>query len=254
MVFRNVRRIRKGLRGIPALLQGYPLAFNPAKKLLIDTALRSSREPRSFADLGGVWGIDAAYTFYLLKTYPIRAAYLVDTDFTPAVIQKAKRYPQLTLVQENFGSASALSRIGRVDFVLLFDVLLHQVAPDWDEVLRRVAGVTNCLVIFNQQLIEREDTVRLVDLGLDEYFRLVHFDRNEGAYKEWVDNLDQVHPQHKRPWRDIHNVWQWGITDRDLLRLMDLLGFELEYRKNHGRFSDFDAFENHAFVFRKRSP
>jgi hypothetical protein len=244
------RKLRKGLRGLPGWLKGYPLVFNPDKKLLLDAAIRPGM--KSFADLGGVWGVDAAYTFYLLDHYAIDSAFLVDTDFTPALLRRAKTYPRLQILQGNFGSADIASRIGSVDFLVLFDVLLHQVDPDWDDILRMYSGITKCFVIFNQQLVDREHAVRLVDLGLDEYFRLVRFNRRKGIYKEWVDHLTEIHPRHQRPWRDVHNVWQWGITDQDLLRVMEELRFELIYRKNHGRFSDFEAFENHAFIFRKR--
>jgi hypothetical protein len=139
-----------------------------------------------------------------------------------------------------------------VDAILLFDVLLHQVDPNWDEILRMYSKATSRFLIFNQQLIDGDRTIRLLERGLDEYFRLVPFDRHREVYRDLVEHFDEIHPRYGRPWRDVHNVWQWGITDADLLRVMDELGFELRYRRNHGRFSNFDAFENHAFLFRKR--
>ena len=55
--------------------------------------------------------------------------------------------------------------------------------------------------------------------------------------------MHEMHPQHKRPWRDIHNVWQWGITDRDLVSKLEGLGFRMQYYKNCGRFGDLPNFE-----------
>ena len=62
----------------------------------------------------------------------------------------------------------------------------------------------------------------------------------------------EVHPQHNRIYRDIHNVWQWGITDSDLIARMESLGFSLQFYKNAGAFGTLKNFENHAFVFSRR--
>ena len=113
----------------------YPWYFNYDKKDLIDLAFRiATPSPRSFADLGGVWGVNAAYTFYSLDRHAITSAHLVDTNFTPVVLEKSKRYDKLNLVEGNFGDARSVEKVGKVDAVFLFDVLLHQVKPDWDEI------------------------------------------------------------------------------------------------------------------------
>jgi hypothetical protein len=64
--------------------------------------------------------------------------------------------------------------------------------------------------------------------------------------------MSDVHPQHQRPWRDIHNVWQWGIADDDLIATLTGLGFALQYFRNYGQLGQLESFENHGFVFRKR--
>ena len=61
----------------------------------------------------------------------------------------------------------------------------------------------------------------------------------------------EIHPRHNRIWRDIHNVWQWGITNHDLLAKMESLGFTLKYHKNNGQFGNLSNFQNHGFVFKK---
>jgi hypothetical protein len=228
------------------------MAINPDKLELIDYT-HDHLGLSSFADLGGVWGVDGAYTFYALERHhPARAA-LVDTDFTPAVREQQPRFPMLSLIESNFGAADVPARIGPVDAVFLFDVLLHQVSPNWDQVLEMYAMVARTFVVFNQQFQASERTVRLLDLGEEEYFRNVPHDRQHPTYRALFDHPQEIHPQHQRPWRDIHNVWQWGIVDDDLLAVMKRLGYRLEFFKNCGRFCDLPNFENHAFVFHRRS-
>lgn len=207
---------------------------------------------RSFADLGGVWRIHAGYTFYALREWPIERAYLVDTGSTPRVMLKRMLYPRLKLIKSNFGDASVPRAIGPVDTIFLFDVLLHQVAPNWDDILRMYAKTTRSFIIYNQQYIGSK-TVRLLDLGEEEYFRNVPHPREQEEYRLLFSRLDQMHPEHKRPYRDIHNIWQWGITDQDLVRVLREEGFEQVLYKNHGMWGNLKNFEGHAFVFVKRS-
>lgn len=77
-------------------------------------------------------------------------------------------------------------------------------------------------------------------------------DSDSFIYKKLFEIPNEVHPQHNKPWGDIHNVWQWGITDKDLVRIMNQLGFDLVYYRNYGQFCDFKSFENHAFVFLRK--
>ena len=135
--------------------------------------------------------------------------------------------------------------------VLLFDVLLHQVSPDWNEVVAMYAPVTRCFLVFNQQFVAGERTVRLVDLGVDEYFRHVRFPRTSPGYRDLVERPLAIHPEHGRPYRDVHHLWQWGITDHDLISTFAAHRFRAVHRENCGRFGDFPSFENHAFIFWK---
>ncbi len=217
------------------------------KTALIDHACREIGI-RSFADLGGVWGVHGAYTFYGLKSGRIDKAYLADTDFTAIVKLRRLLYPQLQLVRGNFGNPDVARSIGAVDTIFLFDVLLHQVAPDWDEIIRMYAKKTNSFIIYNQQYIGSK-TVRLLELGEDEYFRNVPHSRNLGEYNTLFTKLDQIHPLHQRPYRDIFNIWQWGITDDDLVRVMMEQGFARYYYKNYGQWGGLRNFEGHAFIF-----
>lgn len=247
-----MRLLRLIVTELLKLAQGLPKNFNLNKKALIDYTYRHCHPvPASFADLGGIWNVDGAYTFYTLRKYGAKYAFLVDANFTEPSIQKSRSEGNLKLIQGNFGEESVVEQIGRVDAIFLFDVLLHQVNPNWDEILENYSERTKYFVVYNQQWIGSENTVRLMDLGRDEYFKNVPHNENQPTYKVLFDRMNEIHPQHKRIWRDIYTVWQWGITDRDLLRAAENLGYKMLYYKNCGRFGSLPNIENHAFVFQK---
>lgn len=246
-------------RGRALVRPGSPLEaygwLDQARRDLIDFAISEYRA-RSFADLGGVWGVDGGYTFYALEklrtTCGGGAGVLVDTDFTPVVRERLPGYPELRIIQGNFGDQATVDQVGDVDVVFLFDTLLHQVNPDWDQILGLYAPHTKFFLIHNQQYTA-ERTVRLLDLGEEEYFRNAYrganVDREKPPYDRLFEKLDEINPKHGRPWRDIHEIWQWGITDDDLVAKLRSLGFTLDLFRNLGRFKDLERFERHAFAF-----
>lgn len=59
----------------------------------------------------------------------------------------------------NFIEAKTISKIKNVDAIYLFDMLLHQVNPDWNEVLKLYSDKTKYFVIFNQMFTKAEKTV-----------------------------------------------------------------------------------------------
>ncbi len=226
------------------------LHFNGNKKLLIDRAFaHSSRRSSSFADLGGIWKVNGAYTFYALQNFEVEQAWLVDTHFSEASRRKSLGHPNLKLVESNFGDAAIAERIGEVDAVFLFDVLLHQVAPDWDELLSLYAKRTKQFLICNPQWTGPGETLRLLDLERDEYFRQIPGRVQQQLYRELFEKMHETHPTHNRPWRDVHHFWQWGITDQALIAKMRELGFEMTFYKNFGRFGSLPNFESHGFLF-----
>jgi hypothetical protein len=227
----------------------YP-TLNSEKLELINFAFQS-QNAHSFADLGGVWGVDGGYTFYTLDMFNPTKAVLVDTHPSDLVLQQSENYSQLGFIKGNFGDRFVSEKVGQVDAVFLFDVLLHQVAPDWNEVLELYSDQTRCFLIFNQQWVGSNSTVRLLDLGEDEYFLNVPHTRDESPYDDLFQKLDQKHPDHERAWRDVHHIWQWGITDDDLKMKLKSFGFQLQYYKNCGQVGHLENFENHAFVFSK---
>ena len=62
-----------------------------SKKQLIDFACQDLGM-RSFADLGAVWNVDAGYTFYAMERHNVKNAVIVDTDMTPAVLERQKKH------------------------------------------------------------------------------------------------------------------------------------------------------------------
>lgn len=217
---------------------------------LIDFAF-SRLNLHSFADLGGVWGVEGGYTFYTLNKYDISMATLVDTHPTDIFNSLAQEFTLLKFIRGNFGDEEIVHKVGEVDAIFLFDVLLHQVSPDWDHILEMYASQTKCFIIYNQQWIGSEQTVRLLELGEEEYFKNVPHNITEPPYNNLFQKLEEKHPDHDRRWKDVHHIWQWGITDSELTAKVKSLGFRLQFMMNCGNFGNLANFENHAFVFSK---
>jgi hypothetical protein len=220
----------------------------PEKLALIDESMRLKAFD-SIADLGGVWGVQGGYLFYAMDRHHLKRTVMVDTHPTPEFLAKAEAYPGLQVIKGNFGEPETAARVGKVGAVLLFDVLLHQVKPDWLDVIRTYAGIADCLIVYNQQWIGGGSTKRLLELGEDEYFRNVPHKRSQPAYANLFRKLDEKHPHHERTWRDVHHIWQWGITDDDLIGVAESCGLQTRFRANYGRFSTLRNFENHGFIF-----
>jgi hypothetical protein len=201
--------------------------------------------------LGGVWNVNAGYTLFALRNYEIERAFIVDTNYNEIVNRKLSRFSKLVKIQGNFGSDDIVATIGNVDAIILFDVLLHQVAPNWDEILAKYAKISSCFVIYNQQYLIGKEAIRLTDLPLKRYKELVPR-RNDGLYDFVFAHFSEINKEYNRPWKDVHNILQWGITDHALREVMDELGYQEVFFKYCGPFSNTDYFENHAFVFIKK--
>jgi hypothetical protein len=249
--------LRKGgrlVRALPNVVRGYTLYVNPDKLNLVGGVLKHVQpEVRSFADLGGVWRVNGAYSRHMIRSHGIDRGVIVDTDYPDRVARRLRATRKLEVVRGDFSRDATVGLIGKVDVVLMFDVLLHQANPDWDEVLKKYAGISQCLVIYNQQYILGDTSIRLTSLPFEEYVKFAPGGRTQ-EYREVYEHRNEIHPKHGKPWGDIHNVFQWAISDHDLRMVMSRLGFEEVYYRNHGRFLDSKQFENHAFIFSKKGP
>jgi len=216
----------------------------------IDAAV-TELDVQSFAsiDNGVTYGEQA---FYAAAKPEIDMGVLADVrptrprDQLLNAIEIASAYPDLRVVDGDALAPAAALEIGEVDAVFLLNVLLHAVAPDWDEVLDLYAPQTSCFVVGQPQWEGSGETVRLHDLGRQRYLEVMP---PAVASSGLIDRLDEWYPAQQRPMRDARTLWQWGITDADLERKLERLGFELVNRSDQGAFNGTEAFSNRTFVF-----
>ncbi|MFQ6677350.1 MAG: hypothetical protein ACE5D0_03425 [Fidelibacterota bacterium] len=251
----RLKRVRKGIYGLWAkIAYGYPIYFDRSKKMLIDRLFElTDGDIKTIADLGGIYKIHGAYSFYTIQKHNVDKVIQVDTELTQEYLDLSKNNSKITSLELNFTDANAISKIVNVDAIYLFDVLLHQVDPDWDEVLELYSHKTKYFVIFNQMFNKTDKTIRLLDLGFDEYFQHVPFEREHPLSQHLINKTYKINAEHGKIWRDVHHVFQWGITVKDLIDKMEKMNFELLYRKFHGKFSYSDSFDDYAFIFQKNS-
>ncbi len=235
------RRLGAVLRRPPA-----PDGLGALKLAAIERACRLV-DARSVADLGGVWAVDGGYAFHAAAQPGVGRVALVDEDFTPTVVERSSAGGgAVELIGGNFGDPQIAARVGSVDVVLLFDVLLHQVRPDWDEILDLYAARTRCFVIVQPTYAGDGPTVRLLDLGPERYLETVP---EVPIHHEALAQLDAHNERRGRPWRDVHDIWQWGITDAALRAKLGQLGFAPAHRESPGAWRGLRDFTDSAYVF-----
>ena len=208
----------------------FELAPRPDKLELIEAAYRMT-EFRSFADLGGCWGVNGAYAFRAVELCGsrLRRAVILDGNVTRPTRERATGAPKVELVETMLGSAEAHESVGFVDAILMFDILLHQVRPDWDDFLLRWSRQTDTLIIYNQNWLLTPRTVRFVDRGLEWYRRNVVVWKDENprtSLDRWFARHDERDSQGRLE-RDSHDFWQFGIRPLELINLLARNGFEL---------------------------
>lgn len=250
----RLKRFRKGSYGLwVKLVYGYPIYFDRTKKLLIDTLFELADDNiTTIADLGGIYKVHGAYTFYTIQKHHVSKIIQIDTELTSEYLDLSKKYNQILSLEMNFADRNATLNIDKVDAIYLFDVLLHQVNPDWNEILEMYSDKTNYFAIFNQMFTKSDQTVRLLDLGFDKYFEHVPFEKEHPLSQNLINKTYEINPEHGKIWRDVHHVFQWGITVKDLIDTMEKLDFKLIYHKHWGMFSYSNSFDDHAFIFKKK--
>ena len=135
--FFRLKRFYKGVYGLWAKIRyGYPIYFDRSKKKLIDTLFDlANGDINTITDLGGIYKVHGAYSFYTIQKYHVSKVMEIDTKLTREYLELCKKFTQITSLEANFADAEAISKIENADALYLFDVLLHQVDPDWDEIL-----------------------------------------------------------------------------------------------------------------------
>jgi Glycosyltransferase like family len=233
---------------------GPPVPPPPGKARAIDFAV-DELGIESFASLE-IANAYGQYAFYAVEKPDVRRGVLIDVrasrprDHLLSAIERATERPGMEILDAPFSDPDTVGEIGRVDAILLLDVLHRMVDPDWDQMLELYAPATSSFVITNPQW-QGETTVRLIDLGRDRYTEAVP---SWDPHRELFDRLDDWHEGQGRPYRDSNHVWQWGITDADLREKLEQLGFSLERDWTLDAPPDTAGFVNKAFVFTRSQP
>jgi Glycosyltransferase like family len=207
----------------------------------------------SFAslELGATCGQVA---FYTLKKPGVRQGALIDAGLVRAgdsmlsVIELASEHPGMRVLDGAASDPSTVTEIGQVDAILLSDVLVRLVDPDWNQVLEMYAQATSAFLITNPQWEDSEASIRLIELGRERYLKAVP---PWPGIQTLFDRLDKWDSAQGRRYRDGSNVFQWGITDTDLVAKMSELGFSLERDWSLNQPPNTRGFINKAFVFRR---
>lgn len=194
---------------------------HPGKLDLIEQFASHVTGPWRFIDIEGVGDMDGGCAFHALTQPGCMSGTEVDTRSTSTFLEALAAEPRLTYVDANFRDAEVIVGLPPFNVVFLFDILPHQVRPNWNEILSMYASRASHVLIFNPQY-SGDHTIRL---------------------------LDQQHPACERTSRDVHQICQWGIANDDLIATMAVLGFELVFNRNWGQVPDLELFENQAFIF-----
>ena len=137
----------------------------------------------------------------------------------------------------------------------MFDILLHQVKPDWDDFLLAWAQRAKALIIYNQNWLKTSRTIRFVDRGLDWYRRNVVVWEDDNPSTDPVGWFARHHERdaHGRLERDSPDFWQWGIRPLEIVNLLALHGFELVHMTRDGMpfGPDYPWIVNDGMVFRR---
>jgi hypothetical protein len=192
------------------------------------------------------------HAFYAMGLERVREGVLADVRPTRArdqlltALELAAGWPGLRVVDGDALDPAAATEVGKVGAVFLANVLLHAVAPDWDDVLDLYAPRTSAFVIANPQWSGSHESVRLPWLERERYLAVMPPAAVRGGV---YDRLDEWYPAQQRPLREARTIWQWGITDADLEGKLAGLGFELAFRQTLGPVSGTESFSHTSFVF-----
>jgi hypothetical protein len=232
-----------------------PAERNAGKLVAIDHAVERL-EIESFASLEIAQAF-GQYAFYTIGKPTVQRGTLIDVRaWRPrgqllSAMEYAAEHPGMEVLDGSFADPDTVTELGQVDAILLHDVLLRLVDPDWDQVLKLYAPATSSFVIVNPQWERGATTIRLIDLGRERYLQAVP---PWPSHIELFDHLDEWNEAQERPYRDGNDVWQWGITDTDLKAKMGELGFSLEREWRLNAPPDTEGLGTKAFAFIRAEP
>ena len=221
------------------------------KKNVLDTAFKKI-EIRKIAELGCVWGVNGFYGRYMAQKHSPDQVTMVDAIWNEEAKKLCSCHGNIKMVDGDFTDLRMPETIGKVDAVVFFDILLHLVSPDWNYVLEMYAPFTRSFLVVNPQFTGCRNSVRLLDLGNEEYFKNIPHSIEYPIYKRVFENPYQIDSYSKKPLRDTFYIWQWGITNHGLIDVMEQLGYELWYlERDKLVYGKERNFINHAFIFVK---
>lgn len=223
--------------------------IHPFKASLIEIAVETFGM-KSIVDVGGCFGVHGGYAFHALEC-GVERAMILDGSITELTQERAGKYPGVTLKTMDLGDRREIALLPHCDAAIIYDVLLHQVDPDWDEFLRLYAAKADTLIVYNQDYAGKE-TFRFVDKGLKWYLEQ-EFAKFYGkkSIVDWFAAHQERDPGSGKRKKDIHGFWQWGITYMDILRVAYEQGFQLEYFVNDGARFFGNGITCHGYIFRK---
>ena len=177
------------------------------------------------------------YTFDALSNKNIKKAFIVDGQITNQTRERAKIFNQVELVEGTLGSDETHAKVGKIDAVIMFDILLHQANPNWDLFINKYCSTAKILIIYNQNWIGGDKTVRFIDLGLEKYLELVPHTNKENV-STWFKKHEIYNEEQNCLNKNIHNFWQFGITTPDMLNTIFKQGYDLDYFETYGQWSE----------------
>jgi len=199
------------------------------KAALIKKAYKH-RPFRSFADLGACWGVNAGYAIYARKLCgsDFDRAFIVDQIITSISRDRVSKWDNFFPVQAILGSAEARTKVGPVDALIIFDILLHQANPDWRQFLKDwLAQTKQTVIVYNQNWFKDATSVRFFERGPEWYLKNVVYVVGEPKVREWFANPYRFIPEEGVNAKDSFHFWQWGITPADLIDEFQKNGFDL---------------------------
>lgn len=227
--------------------------LDSAKTGLLDKLLEIDPSIARSIDLGACWGVDGGYSQYLLERHGFKKVVIVDKHITDATLDWANISDNTLCVQKPLGSDETLIESGDTDVVMLFDVLHHQVLPDWKEVIAKWASHTKYFIIYNPMWTVGSESLRLIDYGLEWYKANVPYTK-EKYIDDWFKNFGEFDEGNERKKRDSSNFWQFGITEKDLIVAMNELGFSCLHSELYKSRPRKPWIKNYGYIFCRKEP